>query len=111
MSTTTKKAVCEGDCKHPISFHGSGDTQCNALGCHCQRYVGVTRFGLDTISSDEAAELLGRTKDWVQRNAEKLGGVKVLEAAVRKPKSDMMKSTAQVWRFYPKLVEEFGLDS
>lgn len=28
-----------GDCSHPISFHGGGQSRCKALGCHCQTWV------------------------------------------------------------------------
>lgn len=38
MTERTNQPKC-GSCNHPKSFHGGGETECRALGCHCEMWT------------------------------------------------------------------------
>lgn len=59
-------------CKHSISFHGSGDTACRALGCQCVRYKGEQTL----LTTAETAQALGKSQWWVREHAEELGVIR-----------------------------------
>jgi excisionase family DNA binding protein len=69
--TQTARPSCK-TCKHSISFHGSGETACRALGCRCNAYKGEQTH----CSTAEVAKILGKSTTWVQRHADELGAIR-----------------------------------
>lgn len=100
-----KNTRCLG-CKHPISFHGHALTDCAALGCKCEAYVGTTKLALTTISAADAAAILGRTERWVKEHAKELHGISVRQSELERPAK---KADPMVWRFDAEDIQEARL--
>jgi hypothetical protein len=79
MSGTAQGASCCA-CGHPITFHGSGETHCKAIGCNCQKWDGPPLLAITTISVAEAAAHTDRSQDFVRKHAQALGGVEIEHA-------------------------------
>lgn len=102
-------------CVHSLSFHGADLSKCKALGCNCASYVGVTQLGFDTISLDEAAELLGLPNADVvadlARHADNDGGLEL--EWVPESMLDTRLGSEMTWRVRRQAVEDLlaGLTS